>query len=82
MLLSFRRHWRPFQHLFHQVNAATWTIQLVAEELIGWTRRKTKAAVHALAQNAVGFLPFRRVLYEISEISLHRIIRSRTSDRD
>ncbi len=44
-----------FQHLLDQVDPAARTIELVAEQHIGRTGRGAKPAMHAGAQDLVGF---------------------------
>src|SRR6202000_27640 len=44
-----------FQHLLDQVDAAARTVEFVAEQHIGRAGRGTKAAMHAGAQDLVGF---------------------------
>src|SRR5207245_1149643 len=48
----------PLEHLLHEVDATARAIVLVAEEQIGRTGRGAETAVHALAQDGVGFAPF------------------------
>ena len=48
----------PLEHFLDQVNTATWTVQFVAIDLVGWTGGRTKTAVHTSAQNTVGLAPF------------------------
>ncbi len=64
-----------FQHLLDQVDAAARTVELVAEQLVGRTGGGAEAAVHAFAQDGVGFAALRRVLDEVGEIGLHRFSR-------
>ena len=72
MQLRFSGDRLAFEHLLDEVDAAARTVELVAEQLIGRARREAEAAVHAVAQDALGFLPFGRVLDEIGERGLHK----------
>src|SRR6267143_3993079 len=56
-----------------QVNAAARAVEIIAEDLVSRTGRGAKAAMHALAQDRVGFRAFGRVADEIGEASLHYI---------
>ena len=64
-----RRH--ALQHLLHQVNAAAWAVQLVAQELVSWAGSRAKAAMHTLAQNRLGGITIWRVFEFWGEIGLH-----------
>ncbi len=44
-----------FQHVLDQVDAAARAVELVAERHIGGTGGGAEAAMHAFAQNALGF---------------------------
>ena len=56
-MLDHLARWWPIllQHLFDQVDPAAWAIELVAEQHIGRTSRGAEPAMHAGAQNLVGF---------------------------
>src|SRR4029079_7968788 len=51
-----RRRGVLFQHLLDQVDAPARAIELVAEQHVGSTARGAEAAMHAGAQDLVGFL--------------------------
>jgi hypothetical protein len=51
----------PLQHLLHQVNPPTRAIQFIALDLVSWARRVAKTAMHAFAQNGIGFLALRGI---------------------
>ncbi len=68
---GFRRGRHAFQDLLHQVDAAARPVELVAEQLVSRAGRGAETAVHALAQDGVGFAPLWRVFDEVGEISLH-----------
>ena len=72
----FARDRRAFEHLLHQVDAPARAVELVAEQLVGRAGRGAEAAVHALAQDRLGFAAFGRVLDEVGEIGLHRASKS------
>jgi hypothetical protein len=54
-----------FQDLLHQIDAAARTIQLVAQQLISRTGCGAEAAMHALAQDGIGFFAFAGILDEL-----------------
>jgi hypothetical protein len=63
---------RPaLEHLFDEVDAAAWAVELVAQKLIRGTGRGAETAVHALAQYRVRLSAFGRVLYEVGKVGLH-----------
>ena len=63
---------RALEHLLDEIDAAARTVELVAEELVGRTRRGAEAAVHARAQDRVGLAAFGRVADERGEIASPR----------
>jgi hypothetical protein len=60
VLLGGTRGLGAFKHLLHQVDAAAWAIEFVAEKLIRGAGRGAKTTVHALAQNGFGLFAFGR----------------------
>ena len=60
-----------FEDLLDQVNPATWTIQFITQQLIGWAGRGTKSAMHTVAQDFIGALTEARVFVFIDEVCLH-----------
>ena len=52
---SARRRAVFFQHLLDEIDSAARAIEFVAEQNIGRTGRGAEAAMHALAQDLVGF---------------------------
>ena len=60
------------EHLLYEVDAAARPIELVAEQHIGRTGRVAKAAMHASAQNLVGFREIRVGELGEREICAHR----------
>ena len=64
-------HLGALQEPLHEVDAPARTVELVAQELIGRTRRGAEAAVHALAQDGVRGAPVGRVPDEVGEAGLH-----------
>src|SRR5690554_626086 len=60
-----------FQHLLHQVDAAPWSVTLVAQQLIGGAGGVTEAAVHTATQDAVGFLNMRLLEGFLGKVRLH-----------
>ena len=71
--LGLARGRLAFQHLFHQVDAATRAVELVAEQLVGRAGRGAEAAVHAFAQDGFGLAAFGSVLVFGSEMGLHGV---------
>ena len=71
MQLRAARRRLAFEHLLDKVDATPWTIELIAQQLIGRAGRVTEAAVHALAQNGFGFQSVRGVKKFGGEFSLH-----------
>jgi hypothetical protein len=51
MALGLGRYRRALDHLLHQIDTTTWTIQLITEHLIRRTRGRTETAVHAFVNN-------------------------------
>src|SRR5690606_12352836 len=47
------------EHLLDQIDPPARTIELVAEQHVGRARRRAEAAVHALAQDLLGFSEIR-----------------------
>src|SRR6266513_3476664 len=68
-----RRYLGALERSLDQVNAAARTVEIIAEHLVSRTGRGAKAAMHAPAQDRVGFCAFRRVADEIGEAGLHYI---------
>ena len=56
------------EHLLDQIDPPARAVELVAEQLIRRTRRGAETAVHAGAQNRLGFTSLRGVLDEIGEM--------------
>jgi hypothetical protein len=61
-----------FQYLLNQLDAFARTVQRVARQLVGQTGSGAEAAVHAAAQDRIGYFAFARVFDEICEIGLPR----------
>jgi len=51
---------RALEDLLDQVNASSWTVEFVAEMLVGRARRKTESTVHAAADQVGGIGPSER----------------------
>jgi hypothetical protein len=60
------------EHLFHEVNAPARAVQLVAQQQIRGARCRAKPAMHAGAQDRIGFPALVRVTDEVGERGLHR----------
>ena len=60
------------EHLLDEIDPPSWTIELVAEQNIGRTRRCAKAAMDAFAQDIVGFGDVRVLELGQGEMGLHR----------
>ncbi len=61
-----------FQHILDEVDASARTIQFVTQRHIGGTGRRAEAAMHAAAQNGLGFCHMRIGKLLGGEIGLHR----------
>ena len=81
MQLRLRRDRRAFEHLLDQVDAPARAVELVAQQLIGRTGRRAEAAMHARAQDRVGFAPLGRVADEIGERACVSSVRTRRTSR-
>ena len=71
MQLGFAGRNLAFQHLLDQVNAATWAIQLITQQLVSGAGGRAKAAMHTLAQNGFGLTAFNGVFEFRGQIGLH-----------
>ena len=60
-----------FEHLLHQIDAPTRAIQLITHQLIGGAGRIAEAAVHARAQNALGFFGAGQAFGLFAQVGLH-----------
>ena len=72
MQLRFLGNRVPLQHLLDQVNAATGSVELVAQQLISGTRRGAETAMHARTQDRVGFAAFGGIAEFGGEFGLHQ----------
>ena len=63
------------QHVLDQVDAAARRIELVAERHIGRAGRRAEAAMHAFAQDLLGFRDMRIGELGEGEVGLHQVIR-------
>lgn len=71
VLLGAARGRVAFHHLFDEVDAPAWAVQLIAQQLIGGAGGGAKTAMHAFAQNRFGLLAFGRALVLGGELGLH-----------
>ena len=71
VLLRAARGGVAFHHLFDEVDAPAWAVQLIAQQLISRTGGGAKTAMHAFAQNGFGLLAFGRALVLGGELGLH-----------
>ncbi|CAM2144652.1 hypothetical protein PT2222_160115 [Paraburkholderia tropica] len=69
---------RAFHHLFHQIDAPARAVEFVAEQLVRRAGRGAEAAMHALAQDRVGFVAVGGVANEVREVRLHRRVMVRS----
>src|SRR5450631_4210728 len=69
--LRARGHVRAFEHLLDEVDASARPVEFVAEQLIGRAGCRAKTAMHAGAQDRIGFTPLGRILDEIGEPGFH-----------
>ena len=70
--LRLRRHVAAFERLLDQVDPPARTVELVAEQLIRRTRRRAEAAVHACAQDRIGFAPLGRFQQRRQQLRFHQ----------
>ena len=75
MLLRGAGRRLAFQHLLDEVDAASRTVQLIAQTLVGGTGGGAKTAVHTFAQNGFRLLPLRGALIFGGELGLHGVLR-------
>ena len=61
-----------FEHLLDEVDTATRTVQLVAQQLVGRAGGGAKTAMHAFAQNRFRLLAVGGVLVFGGEVGLHK----------
>ncbi len=73
MLLCFFGGCFALQHLFDQVNTASWAIELIAEQLVGWTGGRAKATMHTFAQNGLAQLTLGAEQKLGGKLGLHKI---------
>ena len=71
MRLGFLRRCFAFEHLFDEINPAARAVEFVADQLIGWASGKAKSAMHARAQNRVGFPALWGVEMGLRNVCLH-----------
>jgi hypothetical protein len=71
MHLCFFSGLGAFKDFFDQIDATSGSIELVAQELIGWARGGAKAAMHTLLENGLRLKSFRRMLKGWSQYRLH-----------
>ena len=71
MFLRGTRGLLAFEYLLDEINPPARAIKFIAQDLIGGTGGRAKAAMHALAQNGLGLLAMRRVLVFGGELGLH-----------
>ena len=57
--------------LLDQVDPPARAVQFVAKQLVRGAGRRAEAAMHAFAQDRVGFAPFGRVADEVGKAGLH-----------
>ena len=60
-----------FEDFLHQVDAAARTVEFVAQQLVSRTGCRAEPAMHARAQDAVGFLAFGGAADEFGQIGFH-----------
>src|SRR5690606_34276892 len=71
VLLCAVRRLAAFQQAFDEIDASAWTIQLVAQHLIGGAGGVAKAAVDAATQYAFGFVGAGQLFCLLTEMGLH-----------
>ena len=71
MQLRLGRHVCPFEQLFDQIDTPARTVELVAEQLVRGTGRRTEPAMNARAENRVRVASIGAVPDEIGQIRFH-----------
>ena len=71
VLARLHRGRAAFEYLLHQVDAAAWPVQFVADQLVGRAGRGAEAAVHAGTQDRLGLPALGGVADEIGQACLH-----------
>jgi len=71
VLLGFAGRFCPFEHLFDEVDAAAWAVELVTQHLVGGAGGGAKAAMHTLAQYGFCCLPLGGALKLWGQMGLH-----------
>jgi hypothetical protein len=62
---------RAFERTLHEVNAPARAVQIIAQHLVARAGGGAEAAVHALAQDALGFAPLGGISDEFGKARLH-----------
>lgn len=60
-----------FQHIFNEIDAPARAVQFISQQQVRRTGRRTEPAVHAFAQNIVGFTQGAGFKLFWSKIGLH-----------
>jgi hypothetical protein len=61
----------PFSYLLDEIDATTWSIEFIAQNLIGGASSSAEATVHALSKNSGCLNTFRGIGELGGELSLH-----------
>jgi hypothetical protein len=61
----------PLSHLFDEIDATTWAIEFITQNLISGTSRSAEAAVNAFTKNSGGLNTLRGISELGGELSLH-----------
>jgi hypothetical protein len=72
-----RRRAVALQHVLDQIDAPARRVELVAEQHVGRASRGAETAVHAGAQDPVGFRDVRVGELSQGEVGLHEVLRGR-----
>jgi hypothetical protein len=73
MFLRFCGRRFAFEQLLDQIDASTRPIELIAENLIRRAGCVTEAAMHARAQDFIGFVGTRQTAGAIGKVRLHAV---------
>jgi hypothetical protein len=61
----------PFSYLLNEIDATTWPIEFITQNLIGGASGGAEATVHAFSKNSGGLYTFRSIGELGGELSLH-----------
>ncbi len=71
MSLGAARDLRAFEHLLDQINPSAWSVELIAQQLVGGAGGIAEAAMHAFTDDVLRRIAIRRVLELGTQQGLH-----------